>query len=70
MEFDFSGLSYFVIAVVILAVVVVFMGIKAVPQGNEFTVERFGRYTRTLAPGLHAIVPIFDRIGARLNMME
>ncbi len=70
MELDLSGLSYFVIAVVILAVVIVFMGMKAVPQGNEYTVERFGRYTRTLTPGLHVIVPIFDRIGAQLNMME
>jgi regulator of protease activity HflC (stomatin/prohibitin superfamily) len=70
MDFDLSGLSYFVIAVVILAVVIVTMGIKAVPQGLEFTVERFGRYTRTLTPGLHVIVPMFDRIGAKMNMME
>ncbi len=65
-----SGVSIFVIAVVVLGIVVIFMGMKAVPQGTEYTVERFGRYTRTLAPGLNVIVPFVDRIGAKLNMME
>lgn len=46
------------------------MGVKTVPQGFEYTVERFGRYTRTLRPGLHLIVPLIDRIGMRQNMME
>ena len=62
--------SVFVIAFVLLAIVLVIAGVKAVPQGNEYTVERFGRYTRTLRPGLHLIVPIVDRIGAKMNMME
>ncbi len=44
--------------------------IRTVPQGFEYTVERFGRYTRTLRPGLHIIFPFVDRIGARVNMME
>ena len=69
-DFAISGFSVFVIAAVVLAVVIVFMGAKAVPQGMEYTVERFGRYTRTLMPGLHIIVPVVDRIGAQLNMME
>ena len=47
-----------------------FLAIKLVPQGNNYTVERFGRYTRTLSPGLNFIIPFFDIIGARLNMME
>ena len=67
---DISGFSMFVIAVVILAIVLVFMGMKSVPQGSEWTVERFGRYTRTLAPGLNLLIPIVDRIGAKMNMME
>jgi regulator of protease activity HflC (stomatin/prohibitin superfamily) len=46
------------------------MGIKSVPQGREWTLERFGRYTHTLRPGLNFIVPFFDRIGAKVNMME
>ena len=69
-DFAISGFSIFVIAVVVLAVILVFMGAKTVPQGMEYTVERFGRYTRTLAPGLHIIVPFVDRIGAHMNMME
>jgi regulator of protease activity HflC (stomatin/prohibitin superfamily) len=47
-----------------------FMGVKAVQQGMEFTTERFGRYTRTLKPGINFIMPIFDRIGSRVNMRE
>jgi regulator of protease activity HflC (stomatin/prohibitin superfamily) len=47
-----------------------FAGIKTVPQGFNYTIERFGRFTRTLKPGLNLIVPFFDRIGAKMNMME
>jgi regulator of protease activity HflC (stomatin/prohibitin superfamily) len=46
------------------------MGVKSVPQGFEWPVERFGRYMRTLSPGLNLIVPYIDRVGHRLNMME
>ncbi len=59
-----------VIALVVLAIVIVVSGVKRVPQGMEFTVERFGRYTRTLRPGLNLIVPIVDQIGSKMNMME
>lgn len=59
-----------VIAVVILVIALIVLGVKSVPQGREYTVERFGRYTRTLEPGLAFIVPLFDRIGAKMNMME
>ena len=65
-----TGLTIFVLVVVALAVVLVFMGVKTVPQGREYTVERFGRYTKTLRPGLNLIVPIMDAVGAKLNMME
>jgi regulator of protease activity HflC (stomatin/prohibitin superfamily) len=54
----------------VFAVLLVFMSVKPVPQGMEYTVERFGRYTATLSPGLNIIVPIMDRIGKRLIMME
>ncbi len=64
------GFQEFVLLILVLAVVLVIMGVKSVPQGAEYTVERFGRYTRTLRPGLNIIVPIVDRIGAKLNMME
>ncbi|MDE0148371.1 MAG: SPFH/Band 7/PHB domain protein [Rhodospirillaceae bacterium] len=62
--------SIFVVVVIVLAIALVFMGVKTVPQGFEYTVERFGRYTRTLTPGLHLIVPLVDRIGRRQNVME
>ena len=65
-----SGFLIFVIAVAILAVILVVMSVKAVPQGMEWTVERFGRYVRTLKPGLNVIRPVIDSIGARMNMME
>jgi regulator of protease activity HflC (stomatin/prohibitin superfamily) len=64
------GFQGFVIFVLLLAVVLVFMGVKSIPQGMEYTVERFGRYTRTLPPGLNLIVPVFDRIGHKIIMME
>lgn len=60
----------FVIVFVGLCVLLVFKGIKSVPQGYEFTVERFGKYTHTMEPGLHFIVPFVDAIGAKMNMME
>ncbi|WP_142849080.1 SPFH domain-containing protein [Telmatospirillum sp. J64-1] len=62
--------SIFVIAIIVLGVVLVGLGVKVVPQGMEYTVERFGRYVRTLRPGLHIITPLIETIGAKLNMME
>ena len=64
------GISTVVILFVALAVAIVFMGFKIVPQGFEWTVERFGRYTTTLKTGLNIIVPVVDRIGRRVNVME
>ncbi|WP_428609997.1 SPFH domain-containing protein [Sedimenticola sp.] len=63
-------MELFAVAVLVLAVVIVVLGAKRVPQGMEYTVERFGRYTKTLRPGLNLIVPLVDSIGAKLNMME
>ena len=70
MDFALDAFSIFVIVFLFLAVVIVAMGVKSVSQGYEYTVERFGRYTRTLRPGLHLIVPVIDRVGAQMNMME
>jgi regulator of protease activity HflC (stomatin/prohibitin superfamily) len=70
MDFPLSGFSVLVIAIVILAIIIVTMSVKAVPQGFEYTVERFGRYVKTLSPGLGMIFPVVDRIGAKMNMME
>lgn len=67
---DIYGFDLFVIGVVVLVVLVLFAGVKQVRQGYNYTVERFGRYTKTLHPGLNLIVPFVDRIGSKLNMME
>ena len=66
----FSGFDIFVVGIVFLGVLVLFSAVKTIPQGYNYTVERFGRYTRTLTPGLNLIVPFVDRIGAKMNMME
>ncbi len=58
------------IAFLVFAIILIWMTVKTVPQGEEWTVERFGRYTRTLAPGLRFLVPIVDKVGAKVNMME
>lgn len=65
-----STFGAFSIAFVVLAIIIVFMSVKIVPQGQECTVERLGRYLRTLGPGLHIIIPMFDRIGMRMSLME
>jgi regulator of protease activity HflC (stomatin/prohibitin superfamily) len=65
-----GGFGIFVVALVVLAAVGLALSVKAVPQGMEYTVERFGKYTYTLTPGLGVIIPIVYRIGRKLNMME
>ena len=58
------------IALVILVVITLLAGIKTVPQGYEWTVERFGRYVRTVKPGLNLLVPFVERVGRKLSLME
>lgn len=67
---DLGGFAIFVIFIVVLAIIIVAKGVQTVRQGFEYTVERFGRYTKTLNPGFHLIVPVIDRIGHKMNMME
>jgi regulator of protease activity HflC (stomatin/prohibitin superfamily) len=55
---------------VVFAIVVISRGVKFVPQGHEYTVERFGKFTKSLKPGLNIIVPFIDAIGNKMNMME
>jgi regulator of protease activity HflC (stomatin/prohibitin superfamily) len=63
-------MTYFALALVIFAIVFLFSLVKIVPQGREMTVERFGKYTRTLKPGISLLTPFVERIGRRMNMME
>ncbi|MGL4792555.1 SPFH domain-containing protein [Aeromonas jandaei] len=55
---------------VFLVIATLSAGIKIVPQGFNWTVERFGRYTRTLTPGLNLLIPYVDRVGHKIIMME
>lgn len=70
MEAEISPFALFAVVLLVVAVIAVFTAVRTVPQGYEYTVERFGRYIRTLRPGLHVIMPLVDRIGSRMNMME
>ena len=57
-------------AILFLALIIVYSSVKIVPQGREYTLERFGRFTRVMKPGLNLIVPMVDRVGMRLSVME
>ena len=65
-----DGFTVFVIVVVVLVLVTLFGAVKSVSQGYEWTLERFGKYQKSLKPGLNIIVPFIDRVGRRVNMME
>jgi regulator of protease activity HflC (stomatin/prohibitin superfamily) len=68
--FGLDGMSVTLIVLGILLIMVLFAGVKTVPQGYNYTVQRFGKYTKTLQPGLNLIVPFVDAVGRRMNMME
>ena len=63
-------MNEFIIVLVVLAIFIVFKSVKTVPQGSEYTIERFGKYIKTLKPGLNIIVPIIDSVSAKVNMRE
>jgi regulator of protease activity HflC (stomatin/prohibitin superfamily) len=67
---DLGPFAVFALVLAAFALVVVLRAVRIVPQGEEWTVERFGRYTRTIAPGLNILVPFIDRVGSKVNMME
>lgn len=67
---NLEGFDIFALVAGLVAIVLVLRAVRVIPQGSQYTVERFGRYTRTLSPGLHLIIPVVDRIGAKMNMME
>jgi regulator of protease activity HflC (stomatin/prohibitin superfamily) len=70
MDFVLDGGSITLIVLGVLAVLVLLAAVKTVPQGYNYTVERFGRYIKTMKPGLNLIVPFVDGIGHKINMME
>jgi len=63
-------MDIFAVIFVILGIIIVFLSVKVVPQGWEFTVERFGKFTKSLTPGLHVITPFIERVAKKMNMME
>jgi len=65
-----AGFDTFVLGFIVFVFTLIVLGMKKVDQGMEYTVERFGRYTRSLRPGLNFIVPVFDAVGHKVNMME
>lgn len=69
MEAAMSGTIVFVFLLVLI-VVTMFAGVKTVSQGQIWTVERFGAFTRTLQPGLNFVVPFVDRVGHKMNVQE
>jgi regulator of protease activity HflC (stomatin/prohibitin superfamily) len=67
---DVLGIGLLPIVILIAIVFILFKAVVTVPQGYEFTLEKFGRYKRTMEPGLHFIMPFFENIGRKINMME
>jgi regulator of protease activity HflC (stomatin/prohibitin superfamily) len=65
-----SGFNVFVIVLVLVVILTIALGVRTIPQGFSFTVERFGRFARTLGPGLGLIIPYVEQIGKKVNMME
>jgi regulator of protease activity HflC (stomatin/prohibitin superfamily) len=65
-----QGFGLLSIALVALSIFILWSAVKIVPQGYQFTVEQFGRYVKTLKPGLHLLTPFVERIGRRMNVME
>ena len=65
-----SGFEVFGVLLIVLVIMTLWSTVKIVPQGKNYTVENFGRYTRTLQPGLHILIPVVERVGERLNMKE
>ena len=66
----FGGFEVFGLLLIVLAIAALWSTVTIVPQGFTFTVENFGRYTRTLTPGLHILIPVMERVGHRVNMKE
>lgn len=66
----FGGGEILALGLLMLAVFALWSTVKTVPQGYSYTIENFGRYTRSLPPGLHILMPIIERVGHKVNMKE
>ncbi len=63
-------MEFVIVILVVAAIIVMFKAVRMVPQGYEWTVERFGKYTHTMSPGLHLLMPVVQSVGRKVNMME
>ena len=70
MNLLFGGVEILGLFLIVLAALAMWSTVKVVPQGYNWTVENFGRYTRTLSPGLHILIPVMERVGSKMNMKE
>jgi regulator of protease activity HflC (stomatin/prohibitin superfamily) len=70
MVMQLAGSDLIVLALVALVIITIALGVRTVPQGYNYTVEFFGKFSRTLGPGLGLIVPYVERIGQKVNVME
>ncbi|KRA17937.1 MULTISPECIES: SPFH domain-containing protein [unclassified Lysobacter] len=59
-----------IVVLLVAGVIILFKTVRMVPQGYEWTVERFGKYTHTMTPGLHFLIPVVYGVGRKINMME
>lgn len=62
--------TIFIIVLVIFALIFIRLMVRTIPQGENWTVERFGRFHRTQKPGLRVMIPLIEKVGVRINMME
>src|SRR5262245_22963003 len=67
---NIGGFEAVVVVFLVLVAVALWSTVKVVPQGYNYTVENFGRYTRTLPPGLHILIPVVERVGHHINVKE
>jgi regulator of protease activity HflC (stomatin/prohibitin superfamily) len=67
---DISVFGIAIIVLIIFTIILVSRAVRTIPQGENWTVERFGRYTRMLTPGLRFMIPLVEAVGAKVNMME
>ncbi len=63
-------MGFLALAIALVAIIYVVLAVKMVPQGYRYTIERFGKFTSVAQPGLTLIVPLFDRVGRKINVME
>ncbi len=70
MQTGFSAEDVVLLAVIVLFILIALRGIKIVPQAQEYVIEQFGKYTRTLKPGLNFIVPILNSVAHRVSVLE